>query len=404
MTLLRPFPLLLAAVLLLCTCRDELAGPQKRQGARPLERSPMRLLDQVPANLTYRSGATWAGGTVQYLGTRLEPPNAHGGQTVRLSHYFRAMAPPPQGYRFFAHVIEPSTGAMVVNADHEIQGGALPLGRWPVGKVVEDVHTVTLPPTDAQLRVALGFWQGETRLPVDESAAHDGRNRMLGPPLDGAGPALPEYHAPRTSHPPRIDGVLDDVAWREAPAVELVASNDGHRPSLKTLARLTYDSTNLYVGFECEDPDVWGTLLKHDDPIYNEEVVEIFIDADGDGKTYNELQVSPNNVTFDASFVTRRSDLATAMAWESGMKTAVKVRGTLNDPSDRDEGWSAEMQIPLAALTAVPQLPPQKGARWRVNLYRLEHLQRTQVEGQAFSPVFVGDFHHLPRFGWLQLD
>ena len=55
-------------------------------------------------------------------------------------------------------------------------------------------------------------------------------------------------------------------------------------------------------------------------------------------------------------------------------------------------------------IAAVPQLPPPPGARWRINLYRLEHLRRTQIEGQAFSPVFVGDFHHLPRFGWLQFD
>ena len=88
-------------------------------------------------------------------------------------------------------------------------------------------------------------------------------------------------------------------------------------------------------------------------------------------------------------------------AWESGMKTAVKVRGTVNDPSDRDDGWTAVMQIPIASLSEVPNVPPKVGDRWRFNAYRLEHLQRRQVEGQAFSPLFIGDFHALPRFGWL---
>jgi hypothetical protein len=92
------------------------------------------------------------------------------------------------------------------------------------------------------------------------------------------------------------------------------------------------------------------------------------------------------------------------LSWDSGLKSAVKIRGTLNDPSDRDQGWSVEMRIPMARLAEVPHLPPRRGDRWRFNLYRLEHLDRKRVEGQAFSPLFVGDFHYLPRFGWLVFE
>jgi hypothetical protein len=89
------------------------------------------------------------------------------------------------------------------------------------------------------------------------------------------------------------------------------------------------------------------------------------------------------------------------LTWDSGMKSAVKVRGTLDDASDRDSGWTVELQIPLARLAEVPRLPPQAGDRWRFNLYRLELPDRRTQQGQAFSPLFVGDFHALPRFGWL---
>ena len=102
---------------------------------------------------------------------------------------------------------------------------------------------------------------------------------------------------------------------------------------------------------------------------------------------------------------TRRSDLATAMAWESGMKSAVQVKGTLDDASDTDERWTTELQIPIANLNHVPHLPPTKGEVWRFNAYRLEHLVRLkQIEGQSFSPVLVGDFHNLPRFGRLVFE
>jgi len=209
----------------------------------------------------------------------------------------------------------------------------------------------------------------------------------------------------RTPKPPLIDGVLTDEVWKAADTAELRGSFDGRPVQRRTAAKLLYDDANLYVGFDCEDPDVWGTLYKRDDPIYNQEVVEIFIDANADGKTYNELEVSPHNVIFDAYFETRRSDLAKAIQWDSGMKSAVKVRGTIDNDSDTDQGWSVEMQIPINRLAEVPHIPPVKGDRWRFNLYRLEHIVREkQIEGQAFSPLYQGDFHNLPRFAWLTFD
>ncbi|MHB8876902.1 MAG: carbohydrate-binding family 9-like protein [Myxococcaceae bacterium] len=395
-------PWLRVALLLVCVagCRDEQAGPRHKPAAMAPP-SSLRTLDAPPAALTFRSGATFAGGAIAYLGSNVTPPNARPGQTATLSHYFVALREPPQGFQFFVHIIDAASGQMVVNADHELQGGAAPLGAWPLGKVIEDIHAVKLPEYPGKLRVGLGFWQGDNRLGVDSPQAHDGQHQMLGPVFGAEEPKLREYEAVRADKPPAMDGTLDDPAWQKALAAELVGSFDGRPSSLRTSVRMLWDDQNLYVGFECEDPDAWGSLLKHDDPIYNEEAVEVFLDANGDGKSYNELQVSPNNVTFDAAFAARRSDLATAMAWESGVKTAVKVRGKVNDPADRDEGWSAEMVIPIASLLEVPSAPPKSGDRWRFNAYRLEHLQRKQVEGSAFSPLFVGDFHHLPRFGWL---
>lgn len=394
-------------------CRDEQAGPKNRpppQGQANAAQAPsggIRTLENAPADLTFKSGATWASGTIQYLGSKVEPARPTPGQQVRLSHYFVALKPPPQGWTFFLHVVDASSGQQLGNADHELQGGAAPLGSWPVGKVIEDVHVIQMPNYAGPLQFVIGFWQGEARLPVDDrplpaQPAHDGQNRMFGPKLESPQQQpLPEYRVPRASKAPTIDGKLDDEIWKAAPVVTLNSSMDGSPVSKKTTARILYDDKFLYVAFDAEDADVWGSLRKKDDPIYTEDAVEIFLDANGDGKTYNELQVSPHNVNFDAAFVARRSDLAEAMKWESGMKSAVTIRGTIDNDADKDEGWSAELQIPFDQLMDVPRMP-QKGDAWRFNLYRLEHLvRRQQIEGQAFSPLFAGDFHHLPRFGKL---
>ncbi len=392
--------------LALAGCRDEQAGP-KPKGARapaPAQGGAgqgVRTLDAAPTAFTHPSGATWAGGAVTYLGSILEPAKPTPGQSVTLRHYFRADAPVQGPWRFFLHVMDESTRQQVGNLDHELQNGAAPLGSWPQGKIIEDVHSFQMPNFQGALRLYLGFWSDRGRLPIDTAALSDGDGRVLGPKIEGPQVALPEYATVHASKPPVIDGKLDDAVWLSAKEQPLTRSFDGSPVTRKTTFRILWDETNLYVAFRSEDPDVWGTLLKKDDPIYNEECVEVFLDADGDGRTYNELQVSPHNVNFDASFVARRSDLAEAMKWESGMKTAVFIKGTLDDDSDTDEYWTAEMQIPIASLNSVPH-PPQKGDRWRFNAYRLEHIaRRTNVEGQSFSPLFVGDFHALPRFGWL---
>ena len=299
-------------------CRDEQAGPKpKNQPAQqpqaqqqgqppPAQPGQVRALDALPPNVnfTFKSEATFADGAVSYLGTIVEPNPPQPGQQMRLTHVLRANKPPPPGWKFFVHVIDPTNGQMVVNADHEAQQGNAPLSSWPVGKLIPDQHVVQLPPHPGPTRVVLGFWQDDKRLPIDQADATDGNGRMWGPKLDGtSGPPLPEYAIKKTAKKPSIDGKLDDEVWKQATPQTLTTSFDGRPVQRKTTFRMLYDDTNIYVAFDCEDPDVWGTLKKKDDPIYNEEVVEVFFDANGDGATYNELQVSPHNVNFDASFV-----------------------------------------------------------------------------------------------------
>lgn len=388
-------PVAVALVLSLTACRDEQAGPRKRPSPAPAATQR----GEPPADLTFRSGATLGGGALRYHGARVQRRNAD----AEVTHFFEALEAPPAGYGFFAHVIDAESGQMVSNADHPFQGGAMPLERWPVGAIVSDTHVVSNLPEGRPLRLVLGFWRGEQRLPVDAGSAHDGAHRLLGPMLGGtAASEFPQYFVKRTNQPPEIDGDLGDAAWRNAVETVLVNSFNGGPTAVRTTARLVHDGANLYVAFDCEDRDIHSTFANRDDPLYTQEVVELFIDADGDGRTYDELQVSPRNVLFDAYFPARRTAMDTS--WNPALVTAVRVRGTVNVEGDDDHGWSVEMKIPLDQLHSVPKLPVSSGDRWRFNLYRLEIRGVRQPEGHAFSPLFVGDFHHLPRFGVLVFE
>ena len=208
------------------------------------------------------------------------------------------------------------------------------------------------------------------------------------------------YLCPKTTTPPVIDGKLDDAAWRTAPPLRLVLSETGKPATKRTIARMCWDDTNIYVSFECEDTDIWGTYTKRDDPVYKEEVVEVFASPFCDLKRYYEINVSPRNVVFDSlvSDPVEGHPTAAIKLWDcEGIRTAVSVDGTLECRTDTDKGWSAELAIPFAGLS---RSTPKPGERWRLNLYRID-LSPKPVEFQSWSPTFYNPaaFHIPDRFG-----
>lgn len=207
------------------------------------------------------------------------------------------------------------------------------------------------------------------------------------------------YEAPKIAQPPVIDGVLDDAAWRQAPWTRVFLKSLRMEAGRQdTRAKLVWDDAHLYVAFEVEDDEILTPFTADDQNLYESEVVEIFLDADANERTYDEIELSPANHLFDARFTARRKGMD--RAWSSGTRHAVKLDGTLNDPSDTDRGWTAELAIPFANLSAVPHVPPRVGDRWTMNLFRLDH-GKAGIQGLAWSPVMVGDFHNLPKYGTL---
>lgn len=222
--------------------------------------------------------------------------------------------------------------------------------------------------------------------------------------LSGSRPPLPTYRAVPATGPITVDGRLDEPAWARAERVEFFETLSGRPARYRTEARILWDGDALYVGFSCQDDEVWTRPgRKDDDAIYEDEAVEIFLDPRGGGHDYIEIEVSPANVRFDARFASWRSDLPAARAFGSGVRTAVEVDGmiTVGDaPPAPARGWTVELALPWAALAR----HPQGGERWRMNLYRLEtHNHQRVVEGSGFSPPLRRDFHALDRFGWLEL-
>lgn len=192
----------------------------------------------------------------------------------------------------------------------------------------------------------------------------------------------------RTASPLTIDGKLDEGAWRAATWSERFIDIQGDRqPPLSTRVKMLWDDEYFYIGAELEEPHIWATLTRRDSVIFHDNDFEVFIDPDGDTHAYYELEVNAFGTVWDLMLVQPYRDGGPAIhAWDiAGLRAAVDVRGTINRPGDRDEGWTVEIAMPWEILReATPgRKPPRAGDQWRVNFSRVQW--QVDVKEGAYS-------------------
>ena len=236
-------------------------------------------------------------------------------------------------------------------------------------------------------------------------------------------PTLPKgYICYRADRPIDVDGKLDDPSWADAPWTDAFVDIEGDRkptPRFETRAKMLWDDEFLYVGARLKEPQVWGTITQHDAVIFHDDDFEVFIDPDGDNHEYYELEINALGAEWDLFLKKPYRDCGPAdNGWEiPGLKKAVAVSGTLNDPTDVDDGWSVELAIPWKALAehAHRPSPPADGDQWRINFSRVEwrrdvvdgkyrKIPKTPEDNWVWSPQGVVDMHRPERWGYVQFS
>jgi hypothetical protein len=224
------------------------------------------------------------------------------------------------------------------------------------------------------------------------------------------------YDCPRAITPIRIDGKLDDSVWQSAPWTDafIDIQGTGHpTPRYRTRAKMLWDDDNLYVAAELEEPHIWGTLTRHDSVIFHDNDFEVFLNPTGDTRNYFEFEINALNTGWDL-FLPKpyRQGGKADNSWEiPGLQTAVNLDGTLNNPSDRDKGWTVEIAFPWSAFKDRSGVArPHAGDEWRVNFSRVEWQTRvaegkyeklpgTKEENWVWSPQGVINMHVPERWG-----
>lgn len=205
--------------------------------------------------------------------------------------------------------------------------------------------------------------------------------------------------------PPVIDGDINDAVWQQAAWTDDFRDIEGDlkpNPPLRTRAKMLWDDSCLYIAAEINDPNVWATLTHHDDIVFHDNDFEVFIDPNNTTHQYFELEFNALNTVFDL-FLNKpyRNGGSAMINWNAeGLRSSVKVQGTLNDPSEKDKGWTVEIAIPFRAISIGnnKQLPAD-GSFWRINFSRVEW--DTKVENGKYVKLKDSTGRNLPEHNWV---
>ncbi len=191
-----------------------------------------------------------------------------------------------------------------------------------------------------------------------------------------------------------------EAPWALPPRCEraqLLRATDARSPRLATTVAVYADQQALNVLFHAQDDAVVATYWRHDDPLYEEDVVEVFLST-SELTRYFEIEANPLGTTFDARIDSpdgKRASMKTDVAWDcDGLFVAVrKVPGVVD----------TIVRIPF---TSIEVRSPQRGDQWRGNFFRIDRSPSRGDEFSAWQPTLKNppDFHVPAAFGRLVFD
>ncbi|QEH41648.1 carbohydrate-binding family 9-like protein [Chitinophaga sp. XS-30] len=218
-----------------------------------------------------------------------------------------------------------------------------------------------------------------------------------------------------------IDGLPTETSWQQAVWTEDFSDIEGDArpaPLHRTRVKMCWDAQHLYIFAELTEPHIWATLRQHDTIIFHDNDFEVFIDPDGDTHQYFEIEINALNTVMDL-FMSKpyRNGGPAMLNWDTkGLRTAVHINGTLNNPADKDRSWTVEMAIPFKALAFFnTRITPEEGATWRINFSRVQW-QTDVVNGRyvkrpktpeynwVWSPQGIINMHAPEKWGYLQFS
>ncbi len=209
----------------------------------------------------------------------------------------------------------------------------------------------------------------------------------------------------------KVTGIVTDgdiSEWSAIPFTDAFVKHDNAGTATQTTkSKLAWDANNLYLCFYAEDTEIKSTNGAQDSKIFNsDDLIEFFIDANGDGVNYIEVGVNAENVYYDYIL---KCVTATCGGWSddqvfdlAGFQSAAQFQGALNSNTGVDVSYTVEIKIPFTALNAIPNggfTTPADGTTWKANMFRVDQKTNTSAEYLSWNPHNSFGFHQPSKFG-----
>ena len=196
---------------------------------------------------------------------------------------------------------------------------------------------------------------------------------------------------PELKESPRIDGLLDEPAWRPvAPLTEFYQCiwRLTARPAEgRSEAWIGYRSDTLFVAVKAYEPNtanLAASETERDGAVYADDCLEIFIDTNRDSQSFHHFIINTLGTIRDSHHGPGRPGDSWTCAIEVGTAVA-------------DTFWVVEAAIPVAQLEG----PVAPGVEWGFNVARVR-IGNASEYGQ-WVPTY-GNAHRPDRFGVLLFE
>ena len=186
--------------------------------------------------------------------------------------------------------------------------------------------------------------------------------------------------AKRTTQPIKVDGILDDEAWKEAPVMtDLIEFRPTvgavEKPETKTVAYLLYDDEGIYFGGYCYErtKDSIAMELAGRDGFGTNDYIGLIFDTYYDKQNGFEYFVTPLGEQWDAKMTNNGEDFS----WNAVWKSIVVMH---------NDGWSFEMFIPYSAI----RFGKKDVQNWGMNITRRRRKTEQQYTWNPIDPNVNG--------------
>ena len=207
----------------------------------------------------------------------------------------------------------------------------------------------------------------------------------------------------------QVDGVLDEAVWQRANGYAMTYSKDnlenGEAVQEGADVWLAYDKTHLYIAARLVDSDIVQEAEEDQKKHFaTGDVFEVFLKPVNQ-TWYWELYATPNDLKSAFFFPGGgRFALPSAYDYDSQIRAAGKINGTLNNWRDVDEGWTAEMAIPLAELAEVGE-PFDAEHPWSLMVGRYNYSRYLdKLELSMYPALSITRFHNVHEYAPLILS